>query len=192
MTDALDHAETFINMIRYKTIVEKECFEYIDKYNDFYNAYTPNGWSPLRYACFSNCEQIAYKLIGVGADINSCNDGKVSPLMWATINTNAKMVTELIRLGADVNYNSIHHNSALMIALNEQIIITLIKAGAYFLDVIGIYTRYDTPKVRQCIRDIYSQHIISVIDAKDDNALAVSFRTTYAIGLVDIIGEFII
>ncbi|AYV79096.1 MAG: hypothetical protein Faunusvirus2_43 [Faunusvirus sp.] len=170
---AYDHARDFVDLFSLRD--EMKCIEYIDKYNDFYNT-NINAWTPLMYAIF-------YRKINV--------------------------ISKLIHKGADINYRTVYNRMPLMIACEygtTEIVIMLIKAGAYFVghaghegheghaDILDTHiVKYNHFKIMQYIRDVYRQHIISVInDDISDNALAVSFRTTYASGVVDMISEFII
>ncbi|AYV79095.1 MAG: hypothetical protein Faunusvirus2_42 [Faunusvirus sp.] len=156
-----DHADEFVNLVRCGN--EKECIEYINKYDDFYHTQI-DGWNSIMYA-------IGYKHINV--------------------------IKELIRKGINLNQKTRDGNTVLMLAYfyySEDVVIMLIKAGADFINMINNYIVYSKhPKIIQCVREVYRQRIISVIDDDaSDNAMAVSFRTTYASGVVDMISEFII
>ncbi|AYV79093.1 MAG: hypothetical protein Faunusvirus2_40 [Faunusvirus sp.] len=190
---AIDHAAEFIKLVRDEN--EAKCIEYIDKYNDFYNIYVHSS-SPLTCACVNGMDTVAYKLLDCGADINLSDDGWHS-LMWACFQRHTNLALELIRRGANVNNVSQYGTTALRLACRYMCIdiaIALIKAGAHFVDIIDTHILCsDQKKIIQYVREVYRQQIMSVInDDTNDNALATSFRTTYAVGVVDMISEFII
>ncbi|AYV79076.1 MAG: hypothetical protein Faunusvirus2_23 [Faunusvirus sp.] len=194
------------------TDTERTCLDYIDicGSSNFYNIMT-NKWSLLSFACYIGYIKLALKLMHHGADINqTCEDGW-SPLMCSVSNSTSNLqirhniVKELIRRGVDVNYKSITPSStgfsALSVACshrNKSMAITLIRAGAKFDDIMYSHIHGNNlPEIEQCIKDIYHEQIIAVINAErtdetGDNAMAISFRTTYAVELVGIIAEFII
>ncbi|AYV79083.1 MAG: hypothetical protein Faunusvirus2_30 [Faunusvirus sp.] len=199
---ARNHAHTFIDLLYNDVdpINETAAIKYIDEYNDFYNTKINPWWSPLTYACNYGHEQVAFKLMDVGADINLITD-KWTPLMFACYKSNVKIALELIRRGANINVKTNDKNSAIILSCvkrNQSMVIMLIDAGAEFVDIIdnhiiGYYNR----KVMKYIRDKYRLCILAVIDAEHtdttvDNAMAACFRTTYAVELIDIISEFII
>ncbi|AYV79080.1 MAG: hypothetical protein Faunusvirus2_27 [Faunusvirus sp.] len=195
MDTVIDHINEFIKLIREGD--EIKCIEYIDKHNDFYN--TIMGiWSPLTYACNYEKYKVVYKLLDVGADINLSVAGW-SPLMYASYLGNINLGTELLKRGANINYKNSRGSSALSVACvygRLKFAAMLITAGADFIDL-NFYNMYDlchkNGPIMQSIRDVYRKRILAVID--DDtcnNAMAASFRTTYAIELVDMISEFII
>ncbi|AYV79672.1 MAG: hypothetical protein Faunusvirus35_11 [Faunusvirus sp.] len=142
---------------------ETGCIKYINKYNDFYD--TPvDGWSSLMRA-------IAFR--------------------------RKNTVIELIRKGANVNYKSLGGSTCLeliCIYKYENLAIILIEAGAIFVNIIDSHiVKYNCNQVIQHIKNVYRKQIISVIDSEStDNALAVSFKTVYVAGIIDIISEFII
>ncbi|AYV79092.1 MAG: hypothetical protein Faunusvirus2_39 [Faunusvirus sp.] len=162
---AFKHANKFVDILLYQN--ETECIKYIDKYNNFYDEELIGGWNSLMFVIY-------YKRINI--------------------------VKELILKGANVNYKNSEGTTALYIACrygHEDIAIILIKAGAYFVNILdeldGYGIEYSCQQVIQYLRDLYRQQIISIInDDKDDNTMAISFRTTYAVEVVDIISEFII
>ncbi|AYV79671.1 MAG: hypothetical protein Faunusvirus35_10 [Faunusvirus sp.] len=161
MTTALDHANEFMKLMQYKS--DKECIEYINRYNDFYDV-------PVR---------------------------RWNSLMHAIVFKRKNLVTELIRKGANVNYKSPSGKTCLALTCiyrYEDIVIILIEAGAFFVDIIDSYiVKYSCYQVIQYIRNVYRKRIISVInDDTSDNALAVSFKTVYVAGIIDMISEFII
>ncbi|AYV79091.1 MAG: hypothetical protein Faunusvirus2_38 [Faunusvirus sp.] len=111
--------------------------------------------------------------------------------------SNINVIAELVRKGANVNYETPGGNTPLKSACfnkYEDMAIMLIKMGAHFADIIDTHiVKYNNHKVIIYLRDLYQQRIKSVInDDTGDNALAVSFRTTYVSGIVDIVSEFII
>ncbi|AYV79077.1 MAG: hypothetical protein Faunusvirus2_24 [Faunusvirus sp.] len=215
MTTADEHAHYLYYKLvngHFGTSTEDICLDFIDQCgsNNFYDIKI-NYWNLLSYACYLGYAKVAFRIMDY-ADINlTCEDGW-TPLMCAvvgTIRSNSQIkhdiVKELIRRGADVNYKSVTPDSegfsALSVACShrdESMVITLIKAGAHFVDIMNshIYDK-NVPEIEQCIRDIYHEQIIAVIntertDETSNNAMAASFRTTYAVELVGIIAEFII
>ncbi|AYV79086.1 MAG: hypothetical protein Faunusvirus2_33 [Faunusvirus sp.] len=203
MDAAIEHSIEFAHLVRDQD--DAKCVEYIDKYDDFYDIVWSKIWgslrTPLLYACYYSLEQTALKLIHRVKDINFTFPEHFTPLMCACCYYgNENTVAELVRKGADINAKCLHY-SALSLAYSynkEHAAITLIKAGAEFADIINTdSTRYGNKQINQCIRDKYQQLILSIIDTErtdesDDNAMAVSFRTTYAVGVVGIISDFII
>ncbi|AYV79478.1 MAG: hypothetical protein Faunusvirus16_12 [Faunusvirus sp.] len=117
-----------------------------------------------------------------------------SMLMWTINYRRKKLIIEFIRKGVDVNHKSQYGASALTAACvyddYEDIVIMLIKAGAYFVDIIDTHI-YKHEKTKRYIREMYRQHIILVINS-GDNAIAGSFKKTYVSGIIDMISEFII
>ncbi|AYV79081.1 MAG: hypothetical protein Faunusvirus2_28 [Faunusvirus sp.] len=193
MDIAIKHANEFKQLIH--TESEIKCVEYIDKYNDFYDTIA-GIWSPLTYACNYEKFKVVYKLLDVGADINLSVSGW-NALMYVSYLGNIDVATELLRRGANINYKNSRYSSALSIACTygrDQLAAILIKMGADFVELLDYYNIcFKTVHIIQSIRDVYRQRIIAIIDGKSgDNAMAVSFRTTYAVGVVDIIAEFII
>ncbi|AYV79067.1 MAG: hypothetical protein Faunusvirus2_14 [Faunusvirus sp.] len=192
VTDTTNLVHEFLNFVTSGN--EPACIEYIDKHKDFYN--TVCTWSPLAYACYNGLEQVADKLIDVGADVNLYCFDKYTPLILTCMTGQISLVKKLIEAGADVNMRSESGCAALSYvmrhATNSQIAILLIEAGAEFVERIDHYISISAPVVIY-IRSIYKKHILSVInDNDDDNAIATSFRTTYVPELVDMICEFIL
>ncbi|AYV79118.1 MAG: hypothetical protein Faunusvirus2_65 [Faunusvirus sp.] len=196
MATAIEHAQEFARLLR--TRDETKCIKYIDEYNDFYdiavNKDRNSLYTPLTFACFYGLKQVALKLIHAGANVNLVS--KIyTPLYCACgYYGDNNIVTELIRQGVDINYKY-KKCSPLLLALTFEkldIIITLIKAGANFLDIIDKHDHL-TQKIMLCIRDAYRLRIKSVIDDNtNDNAMAISFKTIYVSGIIDIISKFII
>ncbi|AYV79084.1 MAG: hypothetical protein Faunusvirus2_31 [Faunusvirus sp.] len=202
MSKAVEHSTTFIELLSQRD--ETAYLKYMEDHQDFYNIPNVYGWTPLKSACYYDLKNIVFKLLDKNVDINLEIDTYVrTTLMYAVTHCNSNdILIELIRRGANVNYKNRHDESALVVALlltmyAEKAII-LIRAGAEFIDLIDDHiVKYNNHKVMKYIRNIYQQKIIAVIDAErtdksDDNAMATSFRTTYAVGVVDIISEFII
>ncbi|AYV79082.1 MAG: hypothetical protein Faunusvirus2_29 [Faunusvirus sp.] len=191
MVEAIDHANQFIQYANMRN--EIECLKYIEKYSDFYD--TTNGFStPLSIACTRGLEQVVYKLIAKGVNVNLRTNSGYTPLHYAASFKN-NILNTLIKHGAnlDDDYNGMR---AIMFAINTKCngnVIILLKAGATFVDIIDSHiSRGGYPDIIQCVRNVYRQRIRSIIDTNDDNTMAACFRTTYAIKLVDIISEFII
>ena len=173
-----------------------ECssMEYIDKYNNFYDIsisqYSINN-TPLVAACALYRKQTAFKLIKAGANVNIHNNLQQSPLQLSCIyDNNTDLITELIKHGADIEYKTPWGATALSNSYfyaQEENVIALVEAGAHIhADLCYSIT------MNKCIRDIYRKRIVLIINDDINNAIATSFRTTYAIGVVDIIAEFII
>ncbi|AYV79103.1 MAG: hypothetical protein Faunusvirus2_50 [Faunusvirus sp.] len=164
MTIAQDHAIEFIKRLHCGS--ETNCIEYIDKYNDFYNI-VHDRWHSLMYA-------IWYK---------------------SNYEHNNNVITELIQRGANINFKSPSGKTPLSLACDygcTDVAIILVKAGADFVDVIDTHIIfYNHQQVIQCIRNVYRERIISVINT-GDNAIAISFKTTYVSGIINMISEFII
>ncbi|AYV79673.1 MAG: hypothetical protein Faunusvirus35_12, partial [Faunusvirus sp.] len=157
------HADEFLKLLRIGN--ETDCIKYINKYNDFYD---------------------------IPITLNRSNS-----LICAIAFQYENIVTELIRMGANVNYKSVGNKTVLTLSCiyrRENIIIILIEAGALFVEFIDSHiVKYSCYQVIQYIRNVYRKQIISVIDdGSTNNAMAVSFKTTYVSGIIDIISEFII
>ncbi|AYV79075.1 MAG: hypothetical protein Faunusvirus2_22 [Faunusvirus sp.] len=217
---AIDHANNLFGRMRQSLSffdgkycdTEDACLDYIDTFssNNFHNIIT-NHWSLLSFACYLGFAKVAHRLMDCGADINqTCYDGW-NPLMCSvghcktSLQIRHDIAKELIRRGADVNYISGTTSSigfsALSVACSHQheaMAITLIEAGAQFAYIMDSHIIFNNvPKIKQYIRDIYHEQIKAIINDKTIdkttyNAMAVSFRTTYAVELVGIIAEFII
>ncbi|AYV79070.1 MAG: hypothetical protein Faunusvirus2_17 [Faunusvirus sp.] len=175
------------------------CIEYINKYDDFYSEIY-QGWNSLMNACNNNLELTALQLIQLGVNVNYVSPSGYTALYLAVAYDMQNVIKKMIEMNVDVN---IIGKNILMPLQNayiwgyEDIAIMLIKAGTNFTDHIDGIIRHERKQIMQCIRDIYRLRIISVINAKrtdttDNNAMAISFRTIYATGVVDMIAEFII
>jgi ankyrin repeat protein len=96
---------------------------------------SPDGFSPLGYACFFNQNALARFLVANGADIQapSANGTKVTPLHSAAASSNTELVRFLVDAGANVQTRQTAGFSPLHSAANNgslEIIRILLDAGA--------------------------------------------------------------
>jgi ankyrin repeat protein len=166
MTQAYDHAIEFMNMMhstKSRAIRDKECIEYINRYNDFYE--TPiNRWSALMRAVAFKHKNTVTELIRKGADINYKSLGGHTSLALSCRYRQQDLAIILLEAGA--------------------IFVDIIDSHI---------VKHNCNQVIQYIRSVYRQRIISVINNESsDNALAASFKTTYVSGIIGMISEFII
>ena len=182
---------------------EKECIEYINDHNDFYDTEVQYrchdaiyDTTPLNWTCYCGITKVAIKLIEYGADINRQEPYyNYTPLMNACMRERGDLVVELIKRGAKINIVNDLNQTALILSLGtyrrSHIAIELIQAGA---DIINYENHID--KYRQIdkeVRQIYRSEIIDAMnDQSSDNIMATSFRKTYVSGVIDMICEFIL
>ena len=143
-------------------------------------------------------ERTVTKLIDVGADVNYNTEG-CTPLKFTCYNCKTashNIVKELIKRGANVNLCANH--SVLFVAYSSgcsHSAITLIDAGANFVDILDRLKRHDNNNtIVQYIKGIYTTNITATIndDIDKNNAMATSFRKTYVPGIIDMIVDFIL
>ncbi|AYV79697.1 MAG: ankyrin repeat domain-containing protein [Faunusvirus sp.] len=211
----IEIAGTFNDLVRKDTV--DECIRHINYYPQYYNNYYRNkkndetGFNPLVIACIWNRIDVVTALLDKKIYLNAQwgFNGKTA-LHIACHDGNTNIAFKLIHAGADVNivdefnytplhcccsYNTSHSET-------ENIAIELIQHGANFYNYINnsnldkylhLQLKLDKcPKVRQHIYDKYRTGLISVINDTNDNPLKLSFRTTYAVDLMNIICDFIL
>ncbi|AYV79501.1 MAG: hypothetical protein Faunusvirus18_6 [Faunusvirus sp.] len=158
------------------------------------------GQTPLSIMCIDNCLDIITEFLNNGANVNCVNIYGDTPLMYAVKRYgNEGTIIELIRRGADVNILNKSKSSALSLLASfaqyngDKYILLLIEAGAHFVDHIDNIRKCKYTNVLNCIANKYKTAVIDTIDdMSSDNALYCSFRTTYAVGLVDIICGYVV
>jgi ankyrin repeat protein len=71
------------------------------------------------------------RLVEEGADVNACDDYRVTPLLWALFNRHADVARYLVEMGANVNYEDFPEGHPLMFAVEQpEMISLLLSAGA--------------------------------------------------------------
>jgi ankyrin repeat protein len=71
------------------------------------------------------------RLVDEGADVNACDDYRVTPLLWALFNRHDEVVRFLVEHGADVNYQDFAEGHPLMFAVERpEMLLFLISSGA--------------------------------------------------------------
>ncbi|AYV79414.1 MAG: hypothetical protein Faunusvirus13_7 [Faunusvirus sp.] len=236
------HRDEFVSLVcKYDEI---GCLEYIDKYDDFYDAVMNNycRQNMLQLTCTYKLTKVAIALIDRKCDLTHQNSDGFSALMYANYygllnvtkyiidkctdyttrttryglsemmylcnNRDATNVIKMIDRGYDIYYKNVDDRSLFTTATkfyfrNEQIIKKLIDIDTNFIKEFN--TIYDDPKhkkdelyydiAKYCTdkRDAYKcEIIVTMNDKSTTNALYQSFHTTYAVGLVDVICDFLI
>jgi len=156
---------------------------------------TFSGRAALHIACQDLYTDIALKLIRAGADVNITDSYDSTPLHYSCQVAVEYIAIELIQHGADVNMVNQARYTPFEIACRnnvESLAIYMMDHGAKFYDYIDNPDINKCTKVQQYIYDKYRAGLISVINDVNDNPLKLSFQTTYAIGIIDIICDFII
>jgi ankyrin repeat protein len=71
------------------------------------------------------------RLVEEGADVNACDDYRVTPLLWALFHRHAEVAAYLVEEGADVNYQEFPEGHPLMFAVEQpEMLPALLSAGA--------------------------------------------------------------
>ncbi|AYV79698.1 MAG: hypothetical protein Faunusvirus39_7 [Faunusvirus sp.] len=152
------------------------------QYSDFYNR------SPLYYACQNNRANVVTALIKNGANIHIVDADDVTPLYAACCYKNDIIAMLLIDSGADINFKTIHGNSAFDMACVQK----MYRSITYML-MHGADSNISLDDgVKQHIFNEYKSQILATINNTADNPMKLSFRTTYAIDIIDLICDFIL
>ena len=151
---------------------KKDCINFINQYNDFYDAditWHSYRTTPLNWACYRGYKTVVDpnknfwnkillgsipfgvdELIKHGADVNKSEPGGWSPLMNACASGDQYIVIDLINRGVDVNQKTNIGYTAMSLACLKSrynIAKILIDRDVDFVDVI------DKPQLVQHIRD---------------------------------------
>ncbi|AYV79420.1 MAG: hypothetical protein Faunusvirus13_13 [Faunusvirus sp.] len=247
MSLAETHRDEFIKLIEARD--EDKCIEYINKYNDFYNAiyYKHSIWDITRrlnilmYVCECKLSRVAIALIDkkcdltcqdycgytalmyanmfglydvVGHIINNSSDistrytdvSQISEMMYlCRDHINDTNIMKMIDMGYDIYYKNYNNESLLTEAIfynSTDIVKKLIDKDVDFIEEFKTY--YGSYRVETSFNDtiiehiydrynIYKDTIIAIMnDTSPTNMLYLSFHTTYAVQLVDIICDFLI
>lgn len=71
------------------------------------------------------------RLVEEGADVNACDDYRVTPLLWALFHRHAEIAAYLVEKGAEVNYQEYPEGTPLIYAVEQpEILSLLLSAGA--------------------------------------------------------------
>jgi ankyrin repeat protein len=114
---------------------DSEVHNLVNSRPELVNSVSPDGFSPLGYACFFNQAGLARYFLEKGADIQaaSANSMKVTPLHSAAASSNAELVQLLVSSGANVHARQMSGYTPLHSASNngnKEIIRILLEAGA--------------------------------------------------------------
>ncbi|AYV79720.1 MAG: hypothetical protein Faunusvirus42_5 [Faunusvirus sp.] len=239
------HRDEFLKLV--ETNDEDKCIEYINKYNDFYDAiYSLDTYGGvvkrniLMYICINKLSRVAKALIDKKCDLTFQDEYEYTALMYAssyglydvvayiidnsldmTTRCNHKLklsemmflcykrdnnanIVKMIDKGYDIYYKNDGDESLFTEAINNgrnQVVKKLIDIDTDFIN--GFNTYYnkriknafydDIMKYCAAKRDTIKCEIITTMnEASPTNALYQSFHTTYAVGLVDVICDFIL
>ncbi|AYV79424.1 MAG: hypothetical protein Faunusvirus13_17 [Faunusvirus sp.] len=231
----------FVRLVRIQN--EKDCLEYIAKYDGFYDATVDmhDRMNMLQLACTYKLDQLAIALIDKKCNLTHQDNGGFTALAYASYHDlthvvtyiidkltdrttrttlylqsemmylcdcsrDTKSVIKMIDCGYDIYYKNHRNESLFTVAINcraGEIIIKLIDIDTDFIKEFN--TLYTNPKCKKnkfhhnitkyCVGkyDAYKCEIIATMnDASPTNMLYQSFRTIYAVKLVDIICDFIL
>ncbi len=89
-----------------------------------------HGNTPLMYAVTSDKPECVKVLLDAGADVNAVNDNGNSVLFEASLYSNIDIINMLLAAGADVKKLNNQQQSVLWAALDVDVFIALVKAGA--------------------------------------------------------------
>ena len=94
----------------------RRAIESLFKSNIDVNAAEPDGSTPLAWAVYLNQEDIAERLLAVGAKVNTADEYGDTPLTLACAAGNGTLIEKLVTAGADPNAARWNGETALMLA----------------------------------------------------------------------------
>ncbi|AYV79006.1 MAG: hypothetical protein Faunusvirus1_26 [Faunusvirus sp.] len=135
-------------------------------------------------------------LIDYGANINMPSDAGLTPLMQACMRKNENIALKLINMNCDIYLHDHHKLTALTYAcMFNMPAVAIVLAQRHLISGSEI-TIHDVTDgcdniVHQYIINKYKETILSAIDDVD-SIIGRCFTKTYAVGVIDIVCEFII
>ena len=162
-----------------------------------------NGSTALMYAsCYGLNNVVAY-IIDHSTDIATRNSAHgTSEMMYLCARRDEENIIKMIEYGYDIYYKSDIKRSLFTEAIYYklgEVVKKLMDIDTNFINELNHYTEikdmfyHDITKYCRDKYDAYKDTIIATMnDATSTNALYQSFHTTYAVGLVDVICDFIL
>ncbi|AYV79529.1 MAG: hypothetical protein Faunusvirus20_12 [Faunusvirus sp.] len=178
--------------------------------------------SPLMVACIHGLAKTVTALLNQNADVNYTDKHGTNAMIYSCCCSDKSytlnIIKQLVAHNADVNHKNHYNNSALLLADSCNIT----DVGQYLIQLSLNNDAEDNNKITSCnLTDLIDKYIDNkrhpfcmftstgyfvpsirkrycevikhaVDDVSENNMLAVSFRTTYVIQLVDLIAAYII
>ncbi|CAG2241973.1 unnamed protein product [Mytilus edulis] len=128
------------------------------------NEANKHGWTAL-FSCARGCRAIVDVLLQHDANVNICDEDKVSPLVLACKEENTNVVGELLRSKANVNYCDKDKCSSLLVACktgNVELASLLLR---YSADINLADTDMITPLHAACMNNNNTKLVLTLIES---------------------------